>query len=1154
MREETFGLNQSREKGLPFSFPCHWLIASLFLSTCSFLHAQNLKCKTIPTNTPVKLDTVLIEPGSITFAGEFEWNDSTQVIQISSQQAEVEVCYRVLSPLLTKTYQNRDIADYDDSREIAIISTQNPGVEKEELFDFGGVQKYGAITRGVSFGNRQSLFVNSSLNLQMDGKLDENLFLSAVITDQNVPYQPEGNTQQIRDFDNVFIKLYNDRFDVTAGDVVLQQPDDAGYFLRYYKNVQGLQASYRGQSGKWKHESRVSGALSKGKFNSAVLEPIDGLNGPYKLRGPNGERFIIVLANSEKVFLDGKRLERGFDRDYVIDYNLGEITFNNHIVITQFSIIRVDFEYAEQFYSRTNLSAYQSVSNEKVRLYANYYRERDNPNTSFGFSLNETDLDQLRSIGDNIDQAFVTGFDSVRFSENRILYIKKDTVDQDGNPQEIFQYSTDPSVELFSPTFSDVGFGNGNYILRETTANGRVYEWVSPQSGEAQGNYEPGAFIPLPNSRQMITLGGEVQLSEYESVKSEVAFSNTDQNLYSPVDDNDNTSRGYFTSIQTSGRSAPLSGYNWVGSLAMELDEKDFTFIDRYRSILFDRDWNYTSDRNEQSQDLILFARAGIEKNNENRFIMSANRRKRADFIDGWQYTLDFNQEVADVRLVSTHFLLENQQVNRTTDWVRSKSDLSYRKWKIAPGYQFDMDENEIQLGDSVVSSLMHYRAHEVYLTSTDSSKSNYRIGYQLRNDKRPVNGSMVDYLFSKNLRASYSRNGEKGSVTADFNYRQVEDKLELNLGQDEVINGRVNWAQNFLNRNLRSNFSYSTGNSRELRREFVYLPVATGEGTHTWRDTNGDGVQDLNEFFEAINPDERNYVKIFTPTDDYITSFQTFYLHTIDARFPVKWRSHGGLKQFASKLSANVNFNVNYKTTSESYSDRLNPFTVDLSDENLVSTQNVKRYTLFYNRNGRGFAGDFTHQTSDNKQLLVQGFETREKWEWISNAKVDLGSEYTFRVTTSLGNLLNQSDYLDSRNFEIITYTYSPQLIWQPSNVLRLIGSYERKTRRNEFTESSLESALSKVYKTELTWNQAGKGSLRGTFSIVQIDFTGDPSSYLGYLLLDALQPGTNQTWQLNWQQKISKGMQLSLLYNGRKSEDASAIHTGNVQVTAFF
>lgn len=1102
----------------------------------------------------VKLDSTIIEPGSIQLSEAYTWNDSTQIILVKSQQSEVEVCYRVLSTLLTKNYQNRDLSDYDDSRELEIISTKNPGVEKEELFDFGGVQKYGAITRGVSFGNRQSLFVNSSLNLQMDGKLDENLFLSAVITDQNVPYQPEGNTQQIRDFDNVFIKLFNDKFDVTAGDIVLQQPDDAGYFLRYYKNVQGLQASYRGTSEKWKTESRVSGALSKGKFNSAVLEPIDGLNGPYKLRGPNGERFIIVLANSEKVFIDGKRLERGFDRDYVIDYNLGEITFNNHIVITQFTIIRVDFEYAEQFYSRSNLSAYQSVSNDKVRLFTNYYRERDNPNTSFGFSLNEDDLTQLRSIGDNIDQAFVTGFDSVQFSENRVLYLKKDTVDQDGVTQEIFEYSTNPNAELFSPTFSDVGFGNGDYVLLQTTANGRVYEWVSPQGGESQGNYEPGAFIPLPNSRQMITVGGEVKLSDYESIRSEVAFSNTDQNLYSEIDDDDNTSRGYFTSLQTSGRPAPFPEYQWVGSLAMELDESDFTYIDRYRPILFDRDWNYTPDRSELSQDLILFMRAGIEKDSENRFILSANRRERADFIDGWQYTLDFNQEVAHVKLVSTHFLLTNDQVNRTTDWIRSKSDMSYRKWKVAPGYVFDMDENEIQIGDSVVSSLMHYKAHEVYLASTDSSKSNYRVGYQLRSDKRPVNGRIEDYLFSKNLRASYSRNGDKGSVTADFNYRQVEDKLELNLGQDEVINGRINWVQNFFDRNVRSNFSYSTGNSRELRREFIYLPVATGEGTHTWRDTNGDGVQDLNEFFEAINPDERNYVKIFTPTDDYITSFQTFYIHTIDARFPSKWRSQGGLKQFASLFSTNINFNVNYKTTSDSYSDRLNPFTVDLDDESLVSTQNGKRYTLFYNRNGRGFAGDFTYQTSDNKQLLVQGFETREKSEWISNAKVDLGREYTFRVTTTLGSLLNQSDYLDSRNFEIVTYTYQPQLIWQPSNVFRLIGSFERKTRRNQFIESSSESAISKVYQTELTWNQAGKGSLRGTFSIVQIDFTGDPSSYLGYLLLDALQPGTNQTWQINWQQKISKGMQLSLLYNGRKSEEAAAIHTGNVQVTAFF
>lgn len=1065
----------------------------------------------------------------------------------------VQVCYRVLSSLLTQTYAARDIALYDESGDAPVFVPSGPPIEKEEIFEFSGVEKYGAITRGVSFGNRQNLFVNSSLNLQMDGKLDDNLFISAVITDQNVPYQPEGNTQQIRDFDNVFIKLYNDDFDVTAGDIVLSQPDDAGYFLKYYKNIQGFQASVR-TNGDWQTESRVSGALSKGKFNSALIPAIDGLSGPYRLRGPNGERFIIILANSEKVFLDGKQLQRGFDRDYVIDYNLGEITFNNHIVITQFSIIRVDYEYAEQFYSRSNLSAYQSVSKDNVRLFANVYREKDNPNANLGFVLDDNDLNLLRSIGDDTEQAFITGYDSVAFTEGRVLYEQVDTLDLDGNIQTIFVYSTDRNAELFSPSFSEVGAGNGNYILQNSSTNGRVFEWVSPQGGQRQGNYEPGAFIPLPNQRQMITLGGAVEITDYETISGEVAISNRDNNLYSDIQDDDNKSRAYHASITTKNRPSFLEGYTWEGGMTMEYDEKDFTFIDRYRPILFDRNWNFNAVNAESSDDLLVFGKIGLVKDPFNSIMISVNRRKRSEAIDGWQQQLDFNKEIGDFSIQSSHFHLSNEQFNTSTDWLKSVTDLSFRRWNIVPGVIYEVDENEVMLQDSVVSTLMHFRAQEVYLTNADSMRSTFHVGYRLRQDRLPVAGEIVDYLDSKNLTASYALNSKKSRVAFDFNYRQVDDHLDLNAGEDEVINGRINWSQSFLNRLVRHQFSFSTGNSRELRREFVYLPVATGEGTHTWRDLNEDGIQDLNEFFEAINPDERNYVKIFTPTDDYITSFQTFYIHTIDARMPFLWSNQGGVKELLSKVSVNVNFNVNFKTTSSSYTDRLNPFGVELRDASLLATQDSKRYTLFFNRNGRGFGADITKQTSDNKQLLVQGFETREKQEWISNFKVDITPEYTFRLTSTFGDQLNQSDFLDSRNFKIVSTIYRPQLIWQPTTHLRLIGSYERKLKRNNFLDTSDEETNLQSYTGELTWNKTTRGSLRAAFSWLTIDFTGDPSTYLGYLLLDALQPGTNQTWQINWQQRLSKGMQLSILYNGRKSEDRAAIHTGNVQVTAFF
>lgn len=1139
-------------------FLCRYLLLSAGFLGFQALFAQNLICKSIPTNQPILLDSVIVEPGSITSEFSYTYSQETKLIVVTSPQDSARVCYRVLSQLLTVPMKGRNIDIYDNSRlvtEGSLLKDDGVLVKKEDLFDFGDINKYGAITRGVSFGNRQNLFVNSSLNLQMDGKLDDNLFLTASITDQNIPYQPEGNTQQIRDFDNVFIKVHNDKFDLTAGDIVLREPFQEGYFLKYYKNIQGLQTRLRGASEEgWIYESGVSGALSKGKFNSAIVEAIDGINGPYKLRGPNGERFIIILANSERVFLDGRPLDRGFDRDYIIDYNLGEITFNNHIVITQFSIIRVDYEYSEQFYSRSNFSAYQKVSKDNVSVFANFYQERDNPNANLGFTLNENDLALLGAIGDQADQAFLTGVDSVQFSENRVLYVMKDTIDNDGVLQTIFESSNDPSEILFSPTFSDVGFGNGNYVLSQSTTNGRVYQWISPDNGVLQGNYEPGAFVPLPNKRRLITVGSSVKLSEYEALNLEGAFSERDNNLYSELEDDDNNGQALFASFKTAGRPSFFAGYKWIGDISLEYDQRNFTFIDRYRPILFERDWNFNLAEAPNSSDFILSGKVGLDKDPNNRIVITSNRRKRGSQIDGWQQELQLNNQVGSFMLSSTHFFLQNEQNANSTIWVRSKSDLSYRKWKVSPGVIYEVDKNEVSVGDSVVNTLMNFEAQEFYVTNSDSTKSKFRFGYRVRKDRLPVNGELEDYLHSKNFNGTYALNGRKGRLVFDVNYRKVDDRLEVSEIQDEIINGRINWSQSFLKRLFTHKFSYATGNSRELRREFIYLPVNTGEGTHTWRDTNEDGVQDLNEFFEAINPDERNFAKIFTPTDDYIVAFQTIYLHTMDFRMPSAWRSQSALKKLMSKVSLNLNFNVNYKTTSSSYQNRLNPFGVDLDNESFISAQDGRRYTLFFNRNGRGFAADFTRQTSDNKQLLTQGFEVRQREEWLSNFKVDLLNDYTLRISSTFGTQLNESDFLDSRNFEIISNSVRPQLIWQPTNQLRVIGSYERKDKRNDLLESSSESVTTNAYSGEFIWNQAVKGSLRATVSFLKIDFLGDPATYLGYLLLDGLQPGANQTWQVNWQQRLSKGMQLSLLYNGRKSEDQQAIHTGSVQVTAFF
>ena len=424
--------------------------------------------------------------------------------------------------------------------------TENPflyssELVREDFFGGSGLKKSGSISRGINVGNAQNLSVNSTLNMQLSGDISPNLKLMASLSDDNIPIQAEGNTNKLQEFDQLFIQLYNDDFKLIAGDFWLKKP--TGYFMTYNKRAQGLTGEYRSYLDEEKTKSWKiygGGAFSKGKFNRQQIAGVEGNQGPYRLRGAENEPLIIVLAGTERVWINGVELERGQEYDYIMNYNTSEITFTPRRPIDKDSRIIVEFQYSDQNYARSLFNGGLEYNGPKVKAWLNAYSEQDAKNQTIQQDLSPEQRFYLSTIGDSLNQAFIYGIDSVGFRENQVMYALVDSMGYDS----VLVFSVNPDSAVYATTFSNVGENNGNYVFDRFTAVGRVYKWVAPVAGVRQGNFEPVRIVITPKKRQMVTAGAEVNLGKQLELFTEVSYTNDDINTFSKLDASDNESIG----------------------------------------------------------------------------------------------------------------------------------------------------------------------------------------------------------------------------------------------------------------------------------------------------------------------------------------------------------------------------------------------------------------------------------------------------------------------------------------------------------------------------------------------------------------------------------------------------------------------------------
>jgi hypothetical protein len=1119
-------------------------------------HAQkindNRRCKTFPTNKDIILDEAF-DPGSLQLINS---SDSLAVIEqrgenrflvTSETNSEIEVCYRVLPKGMTKPFSLINISNYDSSA--AFRPNQPVGnplfSKREQIFDMGELNHSGQLSRGITVGNTQDLFVNSSLNLSLDGQISEDLFIRASITDQFIPYQPEGNTQHLQDFDNVFVELYNDKFSVIGGDVVYKNYDT--HFLKYYKNVQGGAVKVNHNTG----TTGLGMSAAKGQFASVNVEVNEGVQGPYKVPSPNADQFVIIIANSEKVFLDGKLLARGFDQDYIIDYNQAEITFTSNVVITKYSRIRVDYEYSSRYYSRSVLNVNHEQKVGKLNILASYYREADNPNNPLLYDLSDEDKMFLKEVGNNLDSAVILSATMVPYSESKILYDLVDTVDQNLQPVRIFKYSGAVVDSLFSVTFNDFGSGKGSYRIKEYLAQGRIYEWVGP----GKGNFEPYRKMVAPTKKEMVDLKLSLQTGEHSSIYIESAFSNQDLNLFSELDNEQNKGFAVRTGYRLADKPiANLSKSSFSFFTDVEFLNRDFRAIDRFRRVEFDRDWGYHNTDTIRTSDLVIRSGLKLATDIQNQISYGLSLRNKEDRLAGTQHELLLNKSIGKVQLELDGFLMNSDIQSAMTSWRKMNADL-YWQGRVVPGYRFSMQQNTVKSNrDSVISSANYFSTHEIYLRNSARSKTRFELAYNIREDKAPIAGEMFAADYSKNIRFRLNRDFDNGHrLGMVFNYRFF-DEYSPTSDVLESISGRLDWSGDLIQNVLRHELNYAVANTRVPRREYVFVEVPTGEGTHTWRDDNMDGVKDLDEFYEAVYFDERNYVKMYVNTTEFLDAYENILNYRANLRMPTSWRRKGGILSLLARISNTTSWSSNYRTTEESLDARLVPFLADIDENQVLSLREAIRSTFFINKSNPKFGMSFGYAKFRKKHLYSNGFEGRSDEEYNATFRFNINRKYNIKLSSLNAKRLNRSDYLAGRNYDINEYRLGPSFSWQPKPTLRITGAYNVGIKySSNSAEDASQNNLNEVL-TEIKIGKASSYSFNATVKYTNLVYDGDEFSPLGYEMLQGLRPGDNISWQLGWQQKLIAGLQLNLFYEGRRPDNSQVIHSGRASVSALF
>lgn len=676
-------------------------------------------------------------------------------------------------------------------------------------------------------------------------------------------------------------------------------------------------------------------------------------------------------------------------------------------------------------------------------------------------------------------------------------------------------------------------------------------------------------------------------------------MSNVDQNTYSSLGNDDNQGLAARLSYQqtipfwgpkinryTSKDSQQIAATTIININAhYEFLMQSFEFVEPYRTREFARDWNITLS--EATAEHLYKVRFNVKGPKWGSAAYEFSGLNKGSLYNGYRHLLNLNTQFKGFRFVSNSSLTQSKTNTESSLFARPRVDLSYsiqklKNLKIGVYGELEQIQRRDLLQDSLKTGSFYYNLLKVYADLPASKRLNLHVHYSRRHDysadslRFRVNAIADDFNVAGKWDAS-----KFSKLKWNLSYRNlaIVDTSLSNESPKETYLGRLEYLLNIKNGFIRSSTIYQLGSGQQQQIQYEYVPVDIGQGSHIWVDRNEDQVEQINEFELANFQDQANYIRVSLLTGQFIRTNNVLFSQSLTIRPKVLIRSIKKKKKWdktpigfdiLERFSSRSIFKIERKTYDGAQGVvPFNPFQLDIVDSSLVAISSAIQNNLYFNRTGL-YSFELTQRDNRGKTLLSTGFETRSYSEYALrqrfNIKPSLASKrasknnnwaqqfrFQAQLIGAIGQQSSTAAFFPERALQIQFYKIEPQFSVLYKNTLRVVLKYKYQYKEN--TINLMETLNSHDITTEFTYSRSAKTNVRASFSIVQVDFSGDATTATGYTITEGLQSGSNFLWKVSLAQALSRNIQMTISYEGRKTGDtAPVVHVGRAEIRANF